>query len=139
MKTNKWMALASAVLFIAGFIACGGGGGKYADAKKVMEESLQTMQDFIGAVEKADSAPEVAAALNAFTKKMNELKPKVMELETKYPELKDETTAPEELKPLMKGMEEFGQRFMGVMMKIAQYESDPEVKKAMEGMDQIWQ
>jgi hypothetical protein len=55
------------------------------------------------------------------------------ELINKYPELKElkeEETPPEELKPVMKKMEELGKRMFGVFAKVQQYANDPKVQEA---------
>jgi hypothetical protein len=61
---------------------------------------------------------------------IKKLAPKIREIMKKYPELKDEKTHPEELKPLLKKMEELGKKLFGVMGKIQQFRSDPKVKEA---------
>ncbi len=125
-------------LFLLGFVACGGaGGGKYADAKEVMQESIDMMNDFSAAMEKADDGKAVAAALEDFLDKFESLKGKIEELDKKYPELKDKEKVPEELKDLVKEAEEASQKMAGSMMKIMQYASDPEVAKLMPKLQQM--
>ncbi len=48
----------------------------------------------------------------------------------KYPELKDETQRPEELKPLLEKTDELTKKLMAVYGKIGKYANDPKVKAA---------
>lgn len=136
MNRTKWMAFLSVVVFIAGFSACGGG-SKYGEVTKIMEKSAKIMENFIARLEKADSGSKVAAAINAFADDMEKLKPKMMELEQKFPELKDESNLPAELAPIMKKSSEMWQRMGAAMMKVMQHSDDPEVKKAQERLQKI--
>lgn len=125
-------------LFLLGFVACGGaGGGKYADAKEVMEEMVDLMDDFSAAMDKANDGKAVAAALEGFIDRMKSLKEKADELEKKYPELKDKENIPEELKDLMPKLEEAGKKMGASMMKIMQYASDPAVAELMPKLQEL--
>ena len=74
----------------------------------------------------------VAAAFDYHTKAMTTLAPKMKEILKKYPELEDEKTHPEELKPLLTKMDELAKRLTGLMMgKFGQYAKDPKVLEAM--------
>jgi hypothetical protein len=137
MKVAKWMVFLSTAIFIAGFVACGGGGGKYGEVTKIMEKSAKIMDNFVSKVEKADSGPEVAAAINSFADEMEKMKPRMKELEQRYPELKDQSNPPAELAPIMKKSQDMWQRMGAAMMKIAQYGNDPDVKKAQDRLQRI--
>ena len=106
------------------------GGGKYARIKPLIEKMAVSFEKFVTDMEKAANADAVAAGLDAFTVVMKELGPKMREIVKKYPELKDEKTHPEELKPLLKKMDELGKKLFGVMGKIQQFTNDPKVKDA---------
>jgi len=136
MKVTKWIVLLCAVVFIAGTMACGG--GKYADAKKVMEKSNKVMEDFLGGMEKAENAKEVAAALTDFTKAMQKITSEMKKLEEKYPELSNRQSPPPELGEIGQKMIELWSKFPSVMMKIQQYSDDPEVQKAEEEFQNIF-
>lgn len=135
---KSWRALLVFVLALGltGFFGCKGG-GKYADAKEVMADSLKVMESFIGDMDKASDSQAVVKAINAFSKDMADLKPKLQDLEKKYPELKDQAEPPEELKPMVKQMEEMSGKMMNAMMKLMQYANDPEVQKAQEAMTKL--
>jgi hypothetical protein len=135
LKTKKWMIVTCAALFILGIIACGG--GKYADAKKVIAESNNALEDFLGKMDTADNAKDVAAALTSFTSEMEKIAPEMKKLEEKYPEFKESQGVPEELGEEGTKMMELWGKFGTVMMKIQEYADDPEVQKAQEKLQGI--
>ena len=136
MKITKWMLLFTLAVFVVGFMACGGG-GKYSDLKPVVKKYNQNTEKFINAMEKADSAEKVAAAMNDYVKKMGELKSKMEEMEEKYPELKTMSGPPPELGEEGKKMGELTNKMATAMMKAFQYADDPAVKKAQEEFEKI--
>ncbi len=135
MKTTKWMIVFCVVVFILGTIACGG--GKYADAKKVIAKSNKALEGFLGKIDKADNAKTVAAALTGFANEMEKIAPEMKKLEEKYPEFKGSQGPPAELGEEGKKMMELWGKFGTVMMKIQQYADDPEVKKAQEKLQNL--
>ena len=116
-----------ALIFFAGLVYSN---GKYAEAKPIVEKMTVSLEKFIANLERAENADAVVSALDAYTNVMKELAPKAKELLKKYPELKDEKTHPEELKPLLKKMDELGKKMFGVLGKIQQFADDPQVKEA---------
>jgi hypothetical protein len=135
MKTTKWMIVLCVVVFIFGTIACGG--GKYADAKKVIAKSNKVLEGFLGEMDKADNAEAVAAAITGFTNEMEKIAPEMKKLEEKHPELKGSQGIPPELGEEGKKMMELWGKFASVMMKIQQFADDPEVQKAQEKLENI--
>ena len=135
MRLGRWMIVLGLAFSIVGLTACGG--GKYGEAKKAMEKSIQIMDDFANGMDKADNAKEVAATINKFTKGMEALKPVMEELEKKHPEIKDQSNLPSELAPYAEKFAEIGQKFMSAIMKTQKYQDDPEVQKAMEKMNSM--
>lgn len=131
---KKLVLFAALGLFLLGFAACG---GQYADAKETMQESIDLMNNFSDAMEKADDGKAVAAALEDYIDGMKSMTAKMEELSKKYPELNDKDKTPEELKDLMAKGEEASQRMSGAMMKIIQYASDPEVAKLMPKLQEM--
>jgi hypothetical protein len=122
-----------ALFAVVGLILFAGvayGGGKYEDVKPLIEKMSGAFEKFITDMEKAENADAVVAALDAFAEVMKKLGPKVREITKKYPELKDEKTHPEELKPLLKKMDELGKKMFGVLGKLQQFANDPKVKEA---------
>jgi predicted DNA-binding protein (UPF0251 family) len=133
MKLLKGLSLITLAVFIVAFVACSGS-GQYAAEKKLMKQASDVMGDFISGMEKADNAKEVASVLNTFADKMTGLAPKMKEMEKKYPKIEE---APEELSVMMKDIEAMQQKMMGAMMKIMQYQDDPDVKAAQEKLEKI--
>lgn len=137
MKISKWMVYLFVAVFALGMTACGGGGGKYADLKPVVKEFNQNTEKFINAMEKADSAEKVAAAMKSYTKVMQDVKSKMEKMEEKYPELKTMSDPPPELGEEAKKMQELMMKMANAMMKAGKYADDPEVKKAQEGFKKV--
>ncbi len=128
---KKFVLFAVVVFFAFGMVACKGG-GKYADAKDVMEKFVVGNEQFVAALDKAASADDVAAALTAVTKVMTELGPKMKEIGEKYPELKNQENPPAELKPLTDRVTAVMGKMMGAMGKMGTYASDPKVMEAQQ-------
>jgi len=138
MKAWKGLLVLAVALALAGSFACSGG-GKYGDAKDLMNKTLSAMDNFCAAMDKATEAKTVAAAINVFKEAMSALKPKMQALDKKYPELKDPAKMPEELKSYEKKLTEIGPKMMNAMMKIAQFTQDPDVQKAQETLNKVMQ
>ena len=116
------------ITFLAGSAVYGS--GKYADIKPIIEEMAASLEKLIIELGNAGDADAVAAALDNHTKAMIDLTPKMKEILKKHPELKDEKTPPEELKPLINKMEELAKKLAGLYAKIGQYSSDSKVQEA---------
>ena len=121
-------------LFLLAY-ACGGGGD---DPKSVMNDYFDVMDGFINGLDKADSADAVVAAMENFAAKMKDLKPRMMALEEKYPELKKmkQGQMPEEFKEFEDRFKEMMPKMMGIFGKIAQYANDPKVQEAQKKLDE---
>lgn len=105
-------------------------GGKYTEAGPIFAEMIKVFEKFVTGLEKAENADAVAAALDYHAKAAITLAPKMKEIMKKYPELKDEKTHPEELKPLLTKMDELIKRMVVMYGKIGQYTKYPKVKEA---------
>ena len=114
-----------------------GCGSKYSDAEKMNEEYIALVESYIADLDKADNAKGAAKAINRFTDGLEDLWPKMQKLTEKYPELKDKSNPPEELKDTQKRAEEMGQKMVGSMMKLMPYMTDPEVQKAQKRMGEV--
>ena len=108
---------------------------KYADAKELNEDAVKVMEEYVAELDKSGNAKDVATAMNHFADKMEALMPKMKKLAEKYPELKDTSNPPEELRDSQKKAEALGQKMAGSMMKIMPYMNDPQVQKAQERMN----
>lgn len=140
MNTSKCFRVSVVLLLTLGFFACGGGeGGKYAEAKKVLQKSNQIMEKLINDLDKAEEGKQVAAALNGFTKAMQGLKSQFKSLEEEYPELKTMANPPVELQAEAKQLEALTKRISSAMMKVMKFADDPDVKKAQEAFQKALQ
>lgn len=110
--------------------ACGGGD----TPKSVMNDYLDLMEDYMNDMEKADSADDIVGVLEAFSKKMKELTPRMKAIMEKHPELKGMKGGklPEEYKEINDRMQKIMPRMIGVFGKMMKYGNDPKVKKAQE-------
>ena len=131
---KKYFALITVVIFLSMLFACGG--GKYADAKKVMEDFVSATNDFVNGLEKADDAASTAAVINTYADEMKDITAEMKKIQEKYPEIKDQKNPPEELKEVVAQVEEVMPKMMGAMMKIAKYAQDEEVMAAQKKLQQ---
>jgi len=147
---KKVFILGVAVCLIAGITACKKDGepaaapvaaptavdysalGKYADVGPVMEKMIQANEKYVEALEKAENAEQVAAAINGMTDAMIDMAPAMKAIEEKFPEFKTQEEPPAELKPLNDKLMAVMMRMFGVMNKLTEYESDPLVAAAQE-------
>ena len=110
---------------------------KYSDAEKVSEEYIDLMEGYIADLEKVGNAKDVVRAMNKFADGMEDLLPRMKKLSEKYPELKDKSNLPEELKKTQERAGEMGLKMAGSMMKLMPYMMDPEVQKAQNRLGTI--
>jgi hypothetical protein len=135
MKTNRMLIGIACVLTVSFLII--GCGGKYSDAEKLNMEFVELMEEYIADLDKADNAKDVAKAMNNYADGMEDLWPKMQKVAEKYPELKDKSNPPEELKESQQKANEVSQKMAGSMMKTMQYMRDPEVRKAQQRLGKI--
>ena len=106
--------------------------GKYVHLKPIIKDMVDSLEIFILGMEKAENADAVAAALDKYSEATLKIAPKVKEMMKKYPELKNETNRPKELKPLMDKSDELAKKLIGLFGKISKYAKNPKVKAANE-------
>ncbi len=132
-------------IFAATFILClltavaNCGGSKYSDVIEVNDEFVGITGDYLSSLDKADSAKEVASAMDRFSDGLDEILPKMKKMKDKYPELKDPENIPEELKSSQKKAEEMSTQFATSFGKLFQYMRDPEVREAQKRLSEAWQ
>jgi hypothetical protein len=126
-KTHIAALVAAATIMVVG-LSCSG--PKYSDAVAVNKSFVDAMQVYLNDMEKANSAQEVADALDSFATKVEKIAPRMKEISKKYPELKDPKRQPEELKAIRQQSTALGKKMGGIMMKLMQYRDDPGVKTA---------
>lgn len=133
---HKHMALALALALMATIAIIGGcrggGGGKYGDIKTHLSEVITVNESYVNALEKSNSAKDVALAISDLTGKMEKLTRQQADLEKTYPELKtiDRNNPPVELKEEYERLNALGERKITASIKIMKYMIDPEVMKA---------
>jgi hypothetical protein len=131
---KKLVLILSVTTFLVSLVGCSGG-GKYADAKKVLGEVIDLTKEYISGIEKVENAQDYVAVLNKYGEGMKALKPKFMELEKKY-NLKGEEP-PAELKPLVEEMGKVMAQMMTASMKMAQFATDPAVQEASKKLQEV--
>ncbi len=113
--------------FVLSFMGCG---GKYSDAIEVNEKFTDSIVDYFKDLEKVDSSEAAAKAINKFAEKMEKLGPEMKKIAEKYPELKDPSNLPEEMKASMKKVEDASMQFAASFMKMMRYIGSAEVQQA---------
>ena len=111
-------------------ILLAGCGGKYSDLVEVNTKFVNAMEEYITGMEKASSATEMAKAINTFADAVEELAPKMKKVREKYPELKNNGSVPEEMKPVQKKAEDLQNKVAGSFMNMMKYIMNPEVQAA---------
>ena len=127
---KKITAVALAFVFVLVSFGCKPS-GKYGDLKEYLNDFIEVNQEYISALEKANSAKEVAEAITELGNDMEKLSKKGKEIEKKYPDLKSiKKNPPVELKEEFEKLDQMTQKFLTVSMKMMKYMMDPEVMKA---------
>ena len=118
------------IVTLVAFILVGCGGGKYADAKAIMNKYIDVVEKYLDSLEKANNAKDVAKAINHFADDLETVMPAMKKMAEKYPELKDHNNPPPELKEDQARAMAIGKRMGQSFAKIAPYMNDPDVAKA---------
>jgi len=134
VKISKGLMLAVAVLFVLNLTACG---SKYSEVEEVMNAQANAMKNYIDAMEQAENAQDVVASINGFTSEMKLLIPRMKEVMSKFPEIADDQSPPEELQAVSEEMRNLSGKLQGAMMKAMQYMQDPGVQKAIQDQGRI--
>jgi hypothetical protein len=108
---------------------------KYADVKKTYTVVIKIHDDMSKAIERAHSSKEVANAITTFSASLIALKPELLKIQEKYPELNNEETIPQELKPLMANVKTAGENADRALSKVfTVYEKNVDVQSALQKM-----
>lgn len=131
----KQTASIMAVFAVIGVLMFGFGSGSAQGSEigDVVRQQADVTEQFVNNLEKANSAQDVAKAVDAYTADMKKLIPRIQSLDETYPEYK-EGKVPKELEKEAKRLEDLAVRMPAAMMKTVSYMSDPAVQKAMENM-----
>lgn len=107
--------------------------GQYADFKSLMQDMLDTTYIYIEEMNSAQSAEEVASAIENYALAMRELEPRMDAMDEKYPDITEEDY-PEELEETMAAYGEMMVPMEEAMMKMFEYVAEPAVQEAMQLM-----
>jgi len=143
LKSLKFFAIIGLGLLLGFTAACKKGGDqtpadkpagrpadKYAEVREAVNSYVSLLETFGTEIEAAQDAKAVAAAMNKLNEAMREVAPKIKTLTAKFPELNDDATTPEELKPFMVKMTDIHPKMMAAMQKANQFSDDPGVQAA---------
>ncbi len=131
---KKITAISIATLFVIISFGCKPA-GKYADLKDYLNDYIKANEEYISALEKANSGKEVAEAITDMGKKMEKLSKRGEDIEKKYPNMKDiKKNPPVELKEEFDKLDKMTEKLLTVSMKMMKYMMDPDVLKATQEM-----
>ncbi len=133
MKSMKTVLVVLVIMMALLTVSCAKK-DKYALAREVILKQVAILEDYVEAMEKADSAPAVAKAINAYSAAQAKLGPAIKEVQEKFPEMKQEEEPPVELKPEMDKLNEVMNKMYETMAKGAQFMNDPEVMEAQQNL-----
>lgn len=119
------------------FWSCGQ--DKYGDVVELNDKFISITQEYIDGLNKAQSAKDVASAINKYTDGFQKIGPMMKEINKKYPDLTTVKDLPEKVKESQVKSEKIGMEFASSFMKIIQYMGDPQVIKAQERMTEVMQ
>lgn len=132
MKKHHWLIGMITVALIAG---CGS--GKYADVKEYMNKSIKIQEEYLKSIESADSAGDVAQAINKFAERLNALKPQMKALMEKYPEMMMEKEPPSELREVTNRQNALAEKIQKAsQVNVQPYNLDPVVVEATKNLSQ---
>ncbi len=137
--TNRIGLLCAALCAGSLLMASCGRGSRSDNPRAVMEKNIQIMDEFSDAMDQADNAGQVVAAMDRYTREVEKLVPRIQAVNERYPEMAQiEQTGnfPEEFKDLEGEFTAMGMKMMRAMVKAMQYGDDPNVQAAQERMMQ---
>ncbi len=109
--------------------------GEYADLKEYLGDVIKINEEYVSALEKANSAKDVAEALTEMGNKMEKIGKDGEAVKKKYSDMSTiRKDPPAEIKDELEKLEQVAQRLLTVSMKTMKYMMDPEVMKASQEM-----
>jgi hypothetical protein len=120
------------VMALAALLAVLGcsGGQDYSDAVKINTKFVDAMGSYIEDIDKAQSASDVADAIDAYAEKIDGLAPQMKAIASQHPEWKEMGKVPEELKPIQEKAKQMASQIPNTFMKTMKYMSDNQVREA---------
>ncbi len=110
----------------------------YSEVIEVNERYIDLLETYVGNLDKAGDATDVADALHELADGLEVLVPEMKKIMGKYPELKNEDQQPERVKALTQKSAEVAKQFIGSMTKVMPYMNDPQVREAQERIGTVW-
>ncbi len=116
-------------------MACGKSSGRYAEYRTYMEKSIQAQEEYLSAIDRAESAGDVALAINKFAERIQALEPLRKSHLEKYPEMSMEKEPPAELRDIANRQNELAEKIERASEKnLAPYLLDPVVVEAVKNL-----
>jgi|GEM_PF-1473304 len=132
MHKSKFAAFWLVGVLLLGSAGCGGkGDGKYAAVKDLMTAQVKVFEKTTSALNKADNAEEVAAALDLWSEGISALLPKLRDEAKVLAELKGMET-PLELQAVNTQLERVKEEMIEAAAKIKLYADDSKVQAAQQ-------
>lgn len=125
----KWFGMLAMVMLMA----CGS--GKYGEVEEIMSEQAQITEDYVTGLDQAQSADDVVKVINAFSKGMTSLIPKIKEYKEKYPDLwTGKGEVPEKIQAQQQRLADASKKVQAATMNLMKYMTDPNVQEALANM-----
>jgi hypothetical protein len=126
------------VMAIAALVAVLGcsGGQDYSDTVEINTKFIDAMGSYIEDIDKAESASDVADAIDAYAQKIDELAPQMKAIASQHPEWQDPGKVPEELKPVQDKAKQMASQIPNTFMKTMKYMTDAQVREAHQRLQQ---
>ena len=120
------------IMVFAALVAVFGcsGGQDYSDAVEINNKFVDAMGSYIEDIDKAESASDVADAIDAYAQKIDDLAPQMKSIASQHPEWKDMGKVPEELKPIQEKAKQMASQIPNTFMKTMKYMTDTQVREA---------
>lgn len=125
---NKMLPVVALAVLLS-LLGCSSG-PDYSDAVEINTKFVDAMESYIKDIDKAENADDVADAIEAYAKQMEELAPQMKAIAAKHPEWKDMGEVPEELKPIQEKAKEIAAQIPNTFMKTMKYMTDTQVRDA---------
>lgn len=111
--------------------------GKYADVKALLEKYTHLIQLYIEDCDKATSAAEYAAAIRKYRESLEPIIPEMNAISAKYPEFKNQTEPPEELKVDMEAINKIMENMFKANARLSMYLEDPAVQEENKKLQEV--
>ena len=129
------VSISAALVLALALVGCSGAAkpevAKYQDVKDSVASMIASVDKFSVALDGVKDAPGAVVAIDAFVAEYGTVLKAAADIDAKYPELKDETNAPAELKEILAGAKDLGTKLQAAMAKLAPYAADKTVTDSL--------